>query len=118
MSRAITTSFSSDGTYTYSYDAEGNQTARWVNNSSGSETEPSAGDTDITLYTWDNRNRLTSVTQYADYDSYHPESGSPTPDLTVTYIYDAFNRWIGETITSGRDDAADPLRLRWQPDHP
>jgi hypothetical protein len=51
-----------DGTYTYSYDGEGNQTARWVNQNGVSESSPQPNDTDITIYTWDNRNRLTSVT--------------------------------------------------------
>jgi RHS repeat-associated protein len=90
-----------DGTYTYSYDGEGNRTARWVNNNSGSESSPQPNDTDITIYTWDNRDRLTSVTHYANYAAYQPQSGSPTPDMTVTYTYDIFNRWIGETITHG-----------------
>ena len=37
---------------------------------------------------------------YATYADYQPESGSPTPDLAVDYLYDAFNRWIGQTITT------------------
>ena len=57
-----------DGTYTYSYDAQGNRTARWVaSTTSPLETQPGTGDTDITVYTWDNRNRLSSVTHYAAY---------------------------------------------------
>ena len=53
-----------DGAYTYSYDADGNQTARWIATSTSplETAAPAAGDTDITIYTWDNRNRLTSVT--------------------------------------------------------
>ena len=93
-----------DGTYTYSYDGEGNQTARWVASSTSPlETQPGPNDTDITTYTWDNRDRLTSVTHYADYDAYTGTGDytSPTPDMTVTYVYDAFNRWIGETVTAG-----------------
>ena len=88
-----------DGTYTYSYDAEGNQTARWIaSTTSPLETQPGAGDTDITIYTWDNRDRLTSVTTYDNYADY--SAATPVPTQTVTYIYDAFNRWIGETITT------------------
>jgi RHS repeat-associated protein len=90
-----------DGTYYYQYDADGNQIARWVDNNSGSESSPQPNDTNITIYTWDNRNRLTSVTSYANYAAYQPQSGSPTPDMTVTYAYDVFNRWIGETVTTG-----------------
>jgi RHS repeat-associated protein len=87
-----------DGTYTYSYDAEGNQTARWIASTTGTlETQPGANDTDITIYTWDNRNRLTSVTTYANYNDYQNNAATQT----VAYTYDAFNRWIGETINAG-----------------
>jgi len=88
----------SDGVYNYEYDAEGNRIARWVQNSSNSgQTAPAAGDTDITLYTWDNRDRLTSVKMYSTY----AELSAGTADQTVAYTYDAFNRWIGETINAG-----------------
>ena len=61
-----------------------------------------------TLYTWDNRDRLTSVT-------FKDNAGDVTK--TVTYIYDVFNRWIGETVSvSGQVAAADAVRLRRQPD--
>jgi RHS repeat-associated protein len=88
--------FLSDGVYTYAYDAEGNRIARWKTTNSG-ETAPAAGDTDITLYTWDNRGRLTSVKMYSTY----AELSAGTADQTVAYTYDAFNRWIGETINAG-----------------
>jgi RHS repeat-associated protein len=70
----------SDGTYTYAYDANGNRTSRTA--SDGSQIQ----------YGWDNRNRLISVT--------FKNSGGATTQ-TVTYIYDASNRWVGETITAG-----------------
>ena len=84
-----------DGTYTYAYDADGKQTARWIaaTNTNPPETQPGPDDTDITIYTWDNRNRLTSVTSYATYGA--------AAEQTVTYAYDVFNRWIGETVTAG-----------------
>jgi RHS repeat-associated protein len=85
-----------DGTYYYQYDADGNQVARWVDNNSGSESSPQPNDTNITIYTWDNRDRLTSVTSYDNYTDY--QSGTATQ--TVTCIYDVFNRWIGETVTT------------------
>ena len=48
-----------DGTYTYAYDAEGNRTARFIDaDDSGNLT---TGDTEITEYTWDARNRLVEV---------------------------------------------------------
>ncbi len=67
----------SDGIYNYTYDADGNCLSRTY-----------IADGSQTLYTWDNRDRLTSVTSM----------DGKTVTQTVTYIYDAFNRWIGETI--------------------
>jgi RHS repeat-associated protein len=69
-----------DGTYTYAYDANGNRTSR------------TAADGSQIQYGWDNRNRLISVT--------FKNSGGATTQ-TVTYIYDASNRWVGETIVAG-----------------
>ena len=71
----------SDGTYDYQYDAEGNRIARWVPGGFN-ETAPgqNTGDTDITLYTWDNRNRLTSVTTYANYNDVHWHGQLQQPD--------------------------------------
>ena len=73
----------SDGTFNYTYDAEGNRVSR-----TRISTDPA--DDYLTLYTWDNANRLTSVT-------FENNSGQVTK--TVAYLYDAFNHWIGETIT-------------------
>lgn len=68
---------STDGTYNYLYDDEGNRTRRTlISNSSYEE------------YTWDYRNRLTAVT--------FKNSGG-TVQKTVTYEYDAFNRLIRRT---------------------
>jgi RHS repeat-associated protein len=69
----------SDGTYNYSYDAEGNLIER---------TDIATGA--VTDYTWDARDRLTEVTDYAS-------AGGPATQF-VQYYYDADNRWIGETI--------------------
>jgi hypothetical protein len=44
----------SDGTYTYEYDEEGNIIHRWVTQDPG----------DRTFYTWDHRNRLTRVSEW------------------------------------------------------
>ena len=90
-----------DGTYNYAYDAEGNCVARWQ---AGGAAESQIGSdaTDIRIFTWDNRDRMTSVTDYANYDAYTGTGTytAPTPTQTVRYVYDAFNRWIGETITT------------------
>jgi RHS repeat-associated protein len=71
---------SSDGTYDYYYDNNGNLT-RQVTISDGSEVD----------YAYDYRNRLTSVT---DKDS----SGRITQ--VVDYVYDAFNNLVGRTQTN------------------
>jgi len=72
----------SDGTFNYTYDAEGNRTRRTrISNDPADDYE--------TDYAWDNRNRLTSVTF---------RNNNSDVTKTVAYIYDAFNRWIGETI--------------------
>ena len=73
----------SDGTYTYTYDAEGNRTSK--TNPAGTERE---------LYTWDYRNRLTSVTQQ-EWDSV--EQDWKTTQI-VEYTYDYNNIWIRKTV--------------------
>ena len=58
-----------DGTYNYEYDADGNQIARWVQaTSNAGQTAPASRRQRHHHYTWDNRNRLTSVTTYQNYD--------------------------------------------------
>ncbi|MDD3470435.1 MAG: hypothetical protein PHE53_10745 [Thermoguttaceae bacterium] len=65
----------SDGVYNYTYDAEGNMTSR---------TSISGGA--VTEYTWDYRNRLTSVTQKA--------SAGGAAQWIVEYTYDYQNRLV------------------------
>ncbi len=78
----------SDGVYAYAYDAEGNRTARFVDvDSSGTLT---AGDTSVSEYAWDHRNRLTGVTSRPVYGA--------NPTQTVAYRYDAFNRLVARQI--------------------
>ena len=78
-----------------SCDAEGNRTARWQSESTA-ETSLSSGDTDITVYTWDNCDRMTSATNYATYAEFEGSS----PEQTVAYVYDAFDRLVAETVTN------------------
>ena len=89
--------------YSYQYDNDGNRIAQWVDNNGVQESSPQEGDTNITIYTWDYRDRMTSVTTYASYDAWKGigEDSSPMPTQTVTYTYDIFNRWLGETVTDG-----------------
>ncbi len=91
----------SDGTYTYAYDAEGNRTARFVDVDQDGLLD--CGDTDISQYAWDARNRLTEVVHYATYAALESQS----PDQVVDYLYDAENRWIGESIDSNGDGQID-----------
>lgn len=87
----------SDGTYTYQYDAEGNRTARFVDEDE-SETLNS-GDSDVSLYSWDHRNRLTKVEHRALYQSAN--------DQVVSYLYDAFDRKIGRDLDSDGNGTLD-----------
>ena len=87
----------SDGTYTYAYDAEGNRTAKFVDTNHDGVLD--SGDTDITQYTWDNRNRLVEVTNYATFGG--------TPTQVVDEVYDVENRWIGEKVDSNGDGVVD-----------
>jgi RHS repeat-associated protein len=93
----------SDGTYWYVYDAEGNRIARFVD-VDGSETL-TAGDTDVTEYAWDARNRLVEVRDYADYAAVT----AATPEQVVDYLYDVENRWIGETIDRDGNGVVDQV---------
>ena len=58
-----------------------------------------AGDTDVTEDTWDARERLTKVTDYA-------VEGGPATEV-VDYLYDVENHCIGETIDSNGDGQVD-----------
>ena len=87
----------SDGTYTYAYDAEGNRTEKFIDNNHDGVLD--AGDTDVTEYAWDARERLTKVTDYA-------VEGGPATEV-VDYLYDVENHCIGETIDSNGDGQVD-----------
>jgi len=95
----------SDGTYTYEYDAEGNLILRYIDDDS-SETL-NTGDTDITEYTWDNRNRLTEVV--------HKDVFGGSTDWRAEYIYDALNHRIGALYDIDGDTDVDlEERYVWQ----
>ncbi len=86
-----------DGVYSYSYDPEGNRTARFIDVNANGLLD--AGDTAATTYAWDHRNRLTCVT---DYDLY----GDPAT-RAVDYLYDTENRWIGRDVDLDADGQID-----------
>jgi len=77
------------------------RTARFIDNdSSGTLT---TGDTDITLYTWDHRNRLTRVEQFADHAAFEAQQ----PDRVVEYAYDFGNRWVRKLVDTNGDGTAE-----------
>ncbi|MFN7813650.1 MAG: RHS repeat-associated core domain-containing protein, partial [Planctomycetia bacterium] len=95
----------SDGTYRYAYDAEGNRTAKFVDTSPGGTL--SAGDTDVTLYAYDQRNRLVAVshvnawtsTQAAGLAAFNATgTGLPGSDLELRYTYDYADRRIRKSL--------------------
>ena len=59
-----------DGMYYYTYDAEGNRTARYeiasgTDMAPGVQSDPNSDAVNITIYTWNNANQMTSATFYA-----------------------------------------------------
>ena len=91
----------SDGTYAYQYDNEGNRTARFIDVNSNGVLD--SGDTSITIYVWDYRNRLSDLRSYSTYTAY----AGQTPSQVVDYLYDAFNRLVGEDTDSNGDSTLD-----------
>jgi RHS repeat-associated protein len=86
----------SDGTYNYQYDAEGNLTRKTSATNSA----------DYTVYAYDYRNRLVSVTHHGLYDP--PDD----PDRlffvnTATYQYDTFDRLIYRTDSVNSENSDD-----------
>uniref|UniRef100_UPI0032206C09 hypothetical protein n=1 Tax=Thermogutta sp. TaxID=1962930 RepID=UPI0032206C09 len=91
----------SDGTYRYLYDAEGNRTHRFIDANANGQLD--AGDTDITQYTWDHRNRLTKVE--------HRSSYAAAVDHVVEYAYDYANRWVYKRLDDDGDGHAEQRRI-------
>jgi RHS repeat-associated protein len=95
----------SDGTYRYAYDAEGNRTAKFVDTNAGGTL--SVGDTDVTVYAYDQRNRLVAVshvnawtsTQAAGLAAFNATgTGLPGSDLELRYTYDYADRRIRKSL--------------------
>jgi RHS repeat-associated protein len=83
-----------DGTYYYAYDANGSRTMRWIDNNGHPEGSPQAGDTDITVYGWNEKNQLTAVSTYATYSNYFSRA---SPTSQIEYNYDAFGNMVERT---------------------
>ena len=90
----------SDGIYHYNYDAEGNRTARFRDNNHDGQLN--AGDTDVTLYDYDYRNRLVDVLFGTAW------GGNLTK--IVEYGYDTADRQIERILDSDGDAVANEFR--------
>jgi len=77
--RLITAPTSSGVVYTYTTDAEGNRTARFRDNNGNGVLD--TGDTDVTLYSYDNRNRLIDALFATGYN------GTVTKIVQIGYDY-------------------------------
>ncbi len=91
----------SDGTYRYQYDAEGNRTLRFIDANQNGQLD--AGDTDITQYNWDHRNRLVKVEHRASY--------AAAVDRVIENAYDYANRWVRRRLDSDGDGHTDQRRI-------
>ena len=94
-----------DGTYRHAYDAEGNRTAKYIDKDGSGGL--SAGDTDVSVYGWDQRNRLVAVSHVAAWTS--PQAAAiagfntagtalPGSDLELRYTYDYADRRIRRSL--------------------
>jgi RHS repeat-associated protein len=88
-----------DGTYRYAYDAEGNRTAKFVDKDNSQTL--SVGDTDVTAYGYDQRDRLIAVSHVNAWTSTQAAAvgafsitGLPGSDLELRYTYDYADRRI------------------------
>ena len=81
----------SDGTYNYTYDNEGNVLTK-TNISTSESVE----------YTWDHRNRLTKVT--------FKNSGGTATEI-VEYAYDHGQRWVRKTLDTDADGTIEESRV-------
>jgi len=91
----------SDGTYRYLYDAEGNRTYRFIDNNQNGQLDQ--GDTDITKYNWDHRNRLYKVQHQASYGA--------AVDWVIRYSYDYQNRLVWRRLDGNGDGDYEQKRV-------
>ncbi|NLX96620.1 MAG: hypothetical protein GXY83_10625 [Rhodopirellula sp.] len=82
----------SDGVYSYEYDAEGNRIRRTHNSTQAT-----------TRYEWDHRNRLTRVTE-------HPNANPATAATRIiAYAYDAGDRLVRRSLDSDGNGTAEAV---------
>ena len=84
-----------DGTYYYTYDQDGNRTAKYESTTGALDSTA----TSITIYQWNNANELTGVSQYASYYNY--QHGIPVSGSQVAYGYDAYGQMVSESPVGG-----------------
>ena len=96
-----------DGTYYYTYDADGNRTAKFKSDTGVLDTSA----TDITTYQWNNAGQLTQVETFDNYADY--SATPPSPSQVVTYAYDPFGQMVtrteGGTTENFVYDGEDPV---------
>ncbi|NDC64901.1 MAG: hypothetical protein EBZ59_13195, partial [Planctomycetia bacterium] len=94
-----------DGVYRYASDAEGNRTAKFLDADKSGGL--SVGDTDVTVYGYDQRNRLVATTHVAAWTAVQAAAlpayaatgaGIPGSDLEVRWTYDYADRRIRRSI--------------------
>jgi RHS repeat-associated protein len=84
--------------FKYTYDDEGNRSRRYQDNNSNNVYD--GGDTVVTAFYWDHRNRLIIV---ADYDQF-----AGTAQQAVTFTYDAHDRLIKRLVDPDGNTGSDP----------
>ena len=95
-----------DGMYYYTYDAEGNRTARYeiasgTDMAPGVQSDPNSDAVNITIYTWNNANQMTSATFYATAADWTAGTVNAIGEYQVTYALDAFGRMVTRTAALG-----------------
>ena len=98
-----------DGNFYYTYDAEGNRTAKYQISggsdvSLGTQSSPNTNAENITIYTWDNSNQMTSATFYNTAADWSAGTITAAGEWTVTYGNDAFGRMVTRTATVTNSD--------------
>ncbi|HPZ82112.1 MAG TPA: hypothetical protein PL064_01685, partial [Thermogutta sp.] len=79
----------------------GNRTLRFIDANQNGQLDQ--GDTDITQYTWDHRNRLVKVEHRASY--------AAAVDRVIENAYDYANRWVRRRLDSDGDGHTDQRRI-------
>ena len=95
-----------DGTYYYAYDAEGNRVAQYkitsgTDTSLGTQASPNSEASDITVYTWNNANEMTSATHYNTAADWSAGTYSYVGEYAVNYAYDALGEMVTRNATLG-----------------